>query len=150
MHCHMTHHVMNQMGHEGPNMIGVDATKLQKSVRQVVPGFIAMGTNGMGDMSSMSSMEKMDMPMNMPGMGNMSSMKGHGGSGSKMPMPENSIAMMGGPGPYGMIDMGGMLTIFKVRENLTSYSDPGPYQAPPGTVAHLASKEDLDRDGIRS
>ena len=25
MHCHMTHHVMNQMGHGLPNVIGVDA-----------------------------------------------------------------------------------------------------------------------------
>ena len=23
-HCHMTHHVMNQMGHEFPNMVGVN------------------------------------------------------------------------------------------------------------------------------
>jgi hypothetical protein len=27
-HCHITHHVMNQMGHAGPNMIGVNAAKV--------------------------------------------------------------------------------------------------------------------------
>jgi hypothetical protein len=24
LHCHMTHHVMNQMGHDVPNWIGAD------------------------------------------------------------------------------------------------------------------------------
>jgi len=28
---------------------------------------------------------------------------------------------------HGTIDMGGMLAVFKVRENLTSYADPGWY-----------------------
>jgi hypothetical protein len=64
-------------------------------------------------------------------------------------MPENSIPMMGGPGPYGEIDMGGMLTVLKVREHLTSYADPGWYQPPPGTVAELASRQALERDGIK-
>ena len=27
MHCHMTHHVMNQMGHEFPNLIGIDPAR---------------------------------------------------------------------------------------------------------------------------
>lgn len=149
-HCHMTHHVMNQMGHEGPNMIGVDATKLQKAVKPVLPGFMAMGSNGMGDMSSMTTgKENMaNMHGGMGDMKNMGNMKGMSGHGSQMSMPDNSIAMMGGPGQYGMIDMGGMLSIFKVRENLASYDDPGPYQAPPGTVAHLATREELERDGI--
>jgi hypothetical protein len=35
-----------------------------------------------------------------------------------------------------------------VRENLTSYADPGWYQAPVGTVVQVASKQDLERDGI--
>ena len=37
---------------------------------------------------------------------------------------------------------------FKVRENLTSYADPGWYQPPPGMVAQVASKQDLEREGI--
>jgi FtsP/CotA-like multicopper oxidase with cupredoxin domain len=24
LHCHMTHHVMNQMGHDAPNLVGAD------------------------------------------------------------------------------------------------------------------------------
>jgi hypothetical protein len=46
--------------------------------------------------------------------------------------------------------MGGMLTILKVREHLTSYADPGWYQAPPGTVAQAASRQELERDGIEA
>jgi len=65
-----------------------------------------------------------------------------------MGMPENCISMKGGEGPHGTIDMGGMLTILKVREHLTSYADPGWYQAPSGTVAQAASKQELERDGI--
>jgi hypothetical protein len=66
-----------------------------------------------------------------------------------MATPKNSIAMVGRDGPYGVIDMGGMFTVLKVRENLTSYTDPGWYKPPPGTVAQAASKQDLERDGIQ-
>jgi hypothetical protein len=34
----------------------------------------------------------------------------------------------------------------KVRENLTSYEDPGWYENPPGTLASLASNDELQRD----
>lgn len=33
------------------------------------------------------------------------------------------------------IEMGGMFTVLKVREGITSYTDPGWYHNPPGTVA---------------
>ncbi len=32
-----------------------------------------------------------------------------------------------------------MFTVFKVRDNLTSYADPGWYQHPPGTVAEAVN-----------
>jgi hypothetical protein len=50
--------------------------------------------------------------------------------------PPNYLKM-GSPGPYGLIEMGGMFTVLKVRENLSSYQDPGWYQPPPGTVAKV-------------
>lgn len=53
-----------------------------------------------------------------------------------MGAPRNSIPMLGGEGPSGAIDMGGMFTIVKVREGLSSYADPGWYTYPPGTRAH--------------
>jgi hypothetical protein len=63
-----------------------------------------------------------------------------------MLVPRNSIPMVGAPGKHGYIDMGGMFTILKVRENLTSYNDPGWYENPPGTLASLASHDELERD----
>ncbi|HEX2880777.1 MAG TPA: copper oxidase [Polyangiaceae bacterium] len=120
LHCHMTHHVMNQMGHGIPNMIGVDTKGLNRQVSPLVPGYMAMGQTGMGDMGEMG-----------------------------MPMPKNSVAMSGGKGPFGYITMGGMFTVVKVREQLTGYEDPGWYEHPPGTVADLAPASDLQRDGIK-
>ncbi|MFO0842289.1 MAG: copper oxidase [Gemmataceae bacterium] len=121
LHCHMTHHVMNQMGHNLPNMLGVKPGSLDKRIQRLLPDYMTMGQDGMGGMGEMG-----------------------------MAGPENSIAMLGGPGPFSYIDMGGMFTIVKVREGITSYEDPGWYQHPPGTVAEAASDEELRRDGIRA
>ncbi len=60
----------------------------------------------------------------------------------------NTAPMTGGKGPHGYIDMGGMFTIFKVRDGLTNYRDPGWFINPPGTLADVASKMDMQRDGI--
>jgi FtsP/CotA-like multicopper oxidase with cupredoxin domain len=120
MHCHMTHHVMNQMGHGALNLIGVNTDKIDDQVRStLIPGFMNMGQAGMGDMGEM-------------GMG----------------VPKNSIPMVGGQGQYDPITMGGMFTILKVRPDLTSYDDPGWYKHPAGTLASLATAEELKRDGI--
>ena len=119
MHCHMSHHVMNQMGHHIPNMIGVKPGDLDQRVQKLLPGYMTMGQNGMGDMGEMG-----------------------------MPVPANSIPMVGGKGPYDYITMGGMFTILKVRDSLSSYDDPGWYQIPSGTKANLADSGDLIRDGI--
>ena len=124
MHCHMTHHVMNQMGHKFPNMIGVKPGDLDNRVGSLVPRYMTMGQNGMGDHAEHLA-------------------AGH------MAVPKNSIPMIGGPGPFDYITMGGLFTILKVRENLTSYADPGWYKHPPGTVASLASAEELRRDGMQ-
>ena len=57
-HCHMTHHVMNQMGHASPNMVGADLRGVE--VDRSVPGAMLMGSAGMGDMADM----KMPAPAN--------------------------------------------------------------------------------------
>jgi FtsP/CotA-like multicopper oxidase with cupredoxin domain len=119
LHCHMTHHVMNQMGHSIPNMIGVQPGSLDQKVRQLLPDYMTMGHTGMGDMGEMG-----------------------------MAVPQNSIPMVGGRGPFDYITMGGMFTIFKVREGITSYEDPGWYEHPQGTVAAAASADELRADGI--
>jgi manganese oxidase len=117
MHCHMTHHTMNQMGHNAPNLIGVRPGNVDERVSKLLPGYMTMGASGMADMGEMG-----------------------------MSVPRNSIPMLGAPGKHDYIDMGGMFTILKVRENLTSYDDPGWYENPPGTLATLATKEELQRD----
>jgi FtsP/CotA-like multicopper oxidase with cupredoxin domain len=118
-HCHMTHHIMNQMGHALGNMVGTDVTRSSARIEKLVPGYMAMGQAGMGEMSAM-----------------------------KMPTPDNSIPMVGGQGRFGLIDMGGMFTLVKVRDRLRGDGDPGWYEHPAGTVATAASAADLRRDGV--
>ncbi len=124
MHCHMTHHVMNQMGHAFPNMVGVDARRLDRAVEPLAPGYMTMGQVGGDDMGAHVEM-------------------GH------MPVPENSIPMVGAAGPFGYITMGGMYTNVKVRPKPVDYdADPGWYDHPPGEVASRVSPEEAARDGV--
>jgi hypothetical protein len=44
--------------------------------------------------------------------------------------------------------MGGMFTVLKIREGITSYEDPGWYKHPEGTVAAMADADQMNRDGI--
>jgi manganese oxidase len=119
LHCHMTHHVMNQMGHGIPNLLGVDMAGLEEKMQALLPGYMTMGQTGMGEMATM-----------------------------RMPVPVNSIPMRGAEGPFDPITMGGMFTVFKVREGITSYDDPGWFQHPEGTVARPAKPDELRADGI--
>ena len=120
LHCHMLHHAMTQMGHKFGNLIGIDTTGLNQKMRKLVPGFMVMGQDGMGDMGDMG-----------------------------MAVPPNSLPMAGGPGQYDYITMGGMFTLVKVRQELPADgSDPGWYKPPPGTRAEVAPEADLKRDGI--
>ena len=120
-HCHMTHHVMNQMGHDFPNMVGINPEGLGQKIRPLLPAYMTMGQTGMD-------------------MGNMA---------EAMPTPRNTIAMKGATGPFDYISMGGMMTVMKVRDNLRTYDeDPGWYQHLEGTVAMKASDAELARDGI--
>jgi hypothetical protein len=66
-----------------------------------------------------------------------------------MPVPKNSIPMVGAQGPHGYISMGGMFTMLKVRDGLTSDADPGYYKSPPAELASLAGEAELKRDGIK-
>lgn len=122
MHCHMTHHVMNQMGDNFPNMIGVKPGKFDQKMRKdlKLTGYMTMGQDGMGDMAEMG-----------------------------MATPRNSIPMVGGAGQFDYITMGGMFTILKVRPNVADYpEDGGWYKHPAGEVSDTASSDDRKRDGI--
>jgi hypothetical protein len=119
MHCHMTHHIMTQMGHGLPVMIGANTEKLEQRMRRIEPGYMTMGQTGMGGMGEMD-----------------------------MPIPVNSTPMKGGKGPFGGIDMGGMFTILKVRDEPEKADPSGWYVHPPGTVAEKADPGQMAKDGI--
>lgn len=116
MHCHKSHHTMNAMGHNLPTMIGAKQNELAKKIQKLVPDYMSMGSNGMADMGEMGAM---------------------------MPLPDNTLPMMMGTGPFGALEMGGMFTTLKVRDDLQlgDYSDPGWYQNPQGTQAWLYKGE---------
>lgn len=52
-HCHKSHHTMNPMGHDVPNMLGVSQGGVDDKVRRALPGYMAMGETGMGGMMDM-------------------------------------------------------------------------------------------------
>lgn len=109
IHCHKSHHTMNAMGHDVPNMIGVDHRGVAERISKLVPDYMVMGDKGMADMGSM-----------------------------EMPLPDNTLPMMTGTGPFGPVEMGGMFSVVKVRDDIKpgDYKDPGFYKHPRGTVAY--------------
>lgn len=119
LHCHMSHHTMTQMGHSGVSMLGADADVIDKAVQPIIPAYMTMGHDGMGDMGEMG-----------------------------MPVPKNSLPMGGAAGPHGYIDMGGMFTVMKVRDRLRAGDEASWWQAPEGTQAREATAAELARDRI--
>ena len=109
IHCHKSHHTMNAMGHDVPNMIGVDHKGVAERITKLVPDYMVMGDKGMADMGAM-----------------------------EMPIPDNTLPMMTGTGPFGPLEMGGMFSVVKVRDDVArgDYKDPGDYKHPQGTVAY--------------
>lgn len=51
-HCHKTHHMMNSMSHELPNMLGVNQNGVIDKIRTLLPDYIPMGENGMEHLHS--------------------------------------------------------------------------------------------------
>ena len=100
-HCHKSHHTMNPMGHDVPNMIGVDHRDVVRRIQNLIPDYMVMGERGMADMGEM-----------------------------EMALPDNTLPMMTGQGPFGPLEMGGMFTVVKVRA-------PGHHEN--GVHCHVAS-----------
>ena len=117
LHCHMAHHTMNAMGHGIPNQTGVDQSGVADKIRKISPGFLPMMRYGMAE-----HQEHTD--------------GGHQG-------PVNTAPMMSGKGQFGNMEMGGMFTVVKVRDNIApgDFSDPGWYQHPAGSVARRISSD---------
>ncbi|HET8704991.1 MAG TPA: copper oxidase [Pseudomonadales bacterium] len=111
-HCHKSHHTMGPMSHDVPNMMGVRQGDVADKVGNLLPDYMymPMGEAGMGEMGEMS-----------------------------MPLPDNTLPMMTGNGPFGPIEMGGMFTVLKVRDDIKAgdYRDPGWYKHPQGTRSWL-------------
>ena len=80
--------------------------RIEERIRGILPGYHAMGGSGMHEHAEMQAM---------------------------MAGPRNTPPMMGGQGPYGLVGMGGMFTVLKVRDGIRSYEDPGWYKQPAGT-----------------
>ena len=118
MHCHMTHHVMTQMGHGNPPMVGADTRALDQRMGRVMPEYMSMGQDGMGGMGEMD-----------------------------MPIPPNSLPMRGMQGPFSYIDMGGMFTVLKVRDDPSAAPNAW-YHHPHGTVAGPADAARMTADGV--
>jgi hypothetical protein len=88
IHCHKSHHTMNAMGHDVRNFVGTKKSDLVKSVRKLVPDYMPMGNAGMADMGEM-----------------------------EMQLPDNTLPMMTGFAQFGALEMGGMFSVVKVRED---------------------------------
>jgi FtsP/CotA-like multicopper oxidase with cupredoxin domain len=54
LHCHMTHHAMNQMGHAAANLVGAEISGIDDKLARVVPGYMTMGASGMSEMGGMA------------------------------------------------------------------------------------------------
>ena len=108
-HCHKSHHTMNAMGHNIPTMIGVDHRDVVSKISKLIPDYMVMGERGMADMAEM-----------------------------EMPLPDNTAPMMTGQGPFGGVEMGGMFSVLKVRQDQApgDYSSPPWYRHPSGSVAY--------------
>jgi hypothetical protein len=109
LHCHKTHHAMNAMGHDVPNLLGIDDRGLDEKLGKLIGGYMTMGATGMS---------------------------AHAEHAPHMKGLANVIPMMTGEGPFGPIEMGGMFTLVKIRKDLENYeTDPGWYDHPAGTIA---------------
>lgn len=107
-HCHKSHHTMNAMGHGVPTLIGVDQRDITEKISKLVPDYMEMGSKGMAEMGAM-----------------------------EMPLPDNTLPMMTGWGPFGPLEMGGMFSVVKVRDDIKpgDYHDPGWFKHPQNSVA---------------
>ena len=106
-HCHKSHHTMNAMGRQVPNLIGVPQKDLAQRIGKLVPDYMAMGSTG----GAMGGME--------------------------MPLPDNTLPMMTGTGRSGRWRWAACSRSARCgRAGRHDYRDPGWFKHPKGTVAY--------------
>ena len=69
--------LLNAMGHDVKTYIGVNMKRTAADIKKVAPGYMPMGSAGMGEMGSM-----------------------------EMPLPDNTLPMMTGFAQFGPVEMG--------------------------------------------
>ncbi len=106
-HCHNGQDERD-VPYEAPTMIGVEHRDVVREINKLIPDYMVMAERGMADMSEM-----------------------------EMPNPDNTARMMGGEGPFGSVEMVGMLSTVKVRKDQprSDCKEPGWYTRPQGTSA---------------
>lgn len=120
LHCHKVHHLMNGMMHGLPNMMNVKLSKETiAKIRKHLPEFMPMGLAGMGSMFT----------------------------GKPIKNGPSHFLPYGAQGPFGIIDMGGMFTVFKVREEINDCEEVGWYHHPFGTTAHKVKLTNKNKRG---
>lgn len=115
-HCHMSHHTMGPMAHDIENPLGVKQSDLTEQIRKHTPDVMLMGQFGMASHAAHTQM-------------------GH------VKVPVNTLPMMDGKGPFGPLEMGGMFTVIKVRDQLDAQSAHSWYDSPKHEIASKISSD---------
>jgi hypothetical protein len=115
--CHEADHTMNTMAHDLLNPLDVRQRDLDERTGECLPGYVSMGESSMAEHHEHVQ-------------------RGHHHAG-----PPNTLPMLMGTGPDADLEMGGMFTVIKVRDAGAGYADPGPYEAPPRSVARRVSSD---------
>lgn len=111
LHCHKVHHLLNGVEGGPPlRMVDVKIPEItQERIRKYFPEYRPIGVTGYGEL-----FEAVPPFYRLP----------------------RNFTRFGAPGKFGMLDVNGMFTVFKVREELPEEGKVGWYDFPKGTVAH--------------
>ena len=103
IHCHKSHHTMNAMGHDIPNDGWRRPPRAGRAHHEARSRLHGDGRHGHARHGRM-----------------------------EMPLPDNTLPMMTGQGPFGPVGMGGMFSVVKVRDDREAWrlQGPGLVQAP--------------------
>lgn len=119
VHCLIAEHVMIQMGHVLPNLVGVDAAVVNEKLRSVFP----------------------DYPI-------AAKIRVNAEAHASEAIPPNRILIFGSPDPIRAPNMGCMGTVLEVRDGFDESAEPPRYDHPKGSVKGAAPTEELATDKV--